>query len=466
MMSEALRAGPRLCSSLEPLRAGPQPRLRSKARRGFTLVELMVAVATGLTVGLAAFLLAKVSLGAFQQDARVNNAQHAVLMAMNRITADVKRAGFMSTPNAAADDNICQRSTLPAAQSALLVAADVYEGRPGSGNYLGVDAYGAAPNNALPAVVTGLENNRVPDRLRVSGNYMTTERIRYRLVQAAANTVDIAIETNAVQRIYRDSPPSGAGQTICRMFPANRIMRLVDGKKKDTYVRITGCNEAEAGGYLTSASVNFAPLAAAVPNVPGVCGVRNGNEAGTMNTVNIIEYSLQQVPQPFGATELDAQGLPASAASLVRWDNGPLALTTGEDTRMDLLRRELDANGNVILGTGEVVAEWAADFKLRMTYASAAGQAMNTLLVDSGFDKDNAAGEPPPPQRIRSLGIRLTTRSREPDRQSRQAGVPVFTDPLDRFEVFPSGTIRKNRMARVRTMYTEVSLPNLAGVTW
>jgi prepilin-type N-terminal cleavage/methylation domain-containing protein len=444
--------------------------VRAKARRGFTLVELMVAIATGLTVGLAAFLLAKVSLGAFQQDARVGNAQHAVLMAMNRITADVKRAGFMTTPNAADDVNICQRSTLPGAQSALLIAANVFEGKTGSGNFYGVSAYGTAPNNALPVLVTGVENGRTPDRLRVSGNYMTTERIRYRVVQSAANIVDIAIETNAVQRIYRDSPPAAGSPTICRMFPTDRILRLVDGKKKDTYVRITGCNETEAGGYLTSATVTFAPFAGGVPNVPGVCGVRDGNEAGTMNTVNIIEYSVQQVAQPFGASELDVHGLPPSAASLVRWDNGVLAQTTGEDSRVDLLRREIAWNGAVIPGTGEVVAEWAADFKLRLRFADRAGTATTPSwsLLDTGFDKDNAtpAGEPPPPQRIRSVGIRLTTRSREPDRQSRVGAVPLHTDALDRFEVFPTGVNRKNRMARVRTMYTEVSLPNLAGVAW
>lgn len=440
---------------------------RRRTRRGFTLVELMVAIATGLTVGLAAFLLAKVSLGAFQQDARVNNAQHAVLMAMNRITADVKRAGFMTTPNAANDDNICQRSLLPTTQARLLVAADVYEGTPGSGNYNNIDAYGTSPNAALPAVVTGAENARLPDRLRISGNYLTTERIRYRFVDSATNVVTIAIETNAVQRIYRDSPPSGGGQTICRMFPDNRIMRLVDGKRKDTYVRIAanGCNEAETGGYLTSATVAFTPLGGAVPNVPGVCGIRNGNEAGTMNTVNVIEYSLQQLQPPFSAAELDIHGLPPSAASLVRWDDGALAQTTGEDTRMDLLRRELDADGNVIAGSGEVVAEWAADFKLRMWYAPTAGA---TVLADTGFDKDDGSpgSEPPRPERIRAIGVRLTTRSREPDRQSRTGGVPTAIEPLDRFEVFPAATIRKHRMARVRTMYTEVSLPNLSGVTW
>ena len=58
----------------------------ARKRRGFTMIELMVALTTGVTVGLAAFLLAKVSLGAFQQDARVNNAQHSVLMAMNTST--------------------------------------------------------------------------------------------------------------------------------------------------------------------------------------------------------------------------------------------------------------------------------------------------------------------------------------------------------------------------------------------
>jgi hypothetical protein len=204
-----------------------------------------------------------------------------------------------------------------------------------------------------------------------------------------------------------------------------------------------------------------------LPRVSGVCGVAEGNAGGTVNTVNVVEYSVQQIAQPIDAAALAVHGLQASMASIVAWDNGALAQTTGENTRMDLLRREIDATGAVIPNSGEVIAEWVADFKLRAWFTQGAG-ALSNQLFDTGFDKADAnpGAEPPQPQRIRSLGIRLTTRSREPDREARAGAAPGPTAPLDRFEVFPAATPRKNRMARVRTMYADVSLPNLANASW
>ncbi len=437
-------------------------RTRRLAKRGFTLVELMVAISTGMTVALAAFLLAKVSLGSFQQDARVNNAQHSAVMAMNRLVADVKRAGFMSTPDASSDNNICQRNSLPTNQRALLIGANVFEGKAGGGNFYNVAAYGTTPNNTLPVLATGPENNRQPDRLRIAGNFMTTERLIFRSVNEGSNTINLAVDTNAMQRIFRDSP--AGGQTACRLFPNNRILRLVDAKKMDSYVRIASCSETMAGSYLGSVTIVYTNFAGSLPRVSGVCGVAEGNAGGTVNTVNVVEYSVQQV----APGTLGVHGLQASMASIVGWD-AALAPTTGEDTRMDLLRREIDATGAVVANSGEVIAEWVADFKLRAWFTQGTGEILSGRLFDTGFDKEDASpgAEPPPPQRIRSLGIRLTTRSREPDRERRLgAAAPGPTAPLDRFEVFPTSTPRKNRMARVRTMYTEVSLPNLTHASW
>lgn len=431
----------------------------ARRRRGFTMIELMVAISTGLTVGLAAFLLAKVSLGAFQQDARVNNAQHAVLMAMNRVAADIRRGGFMTTPDASTDQAMCDRNNLAAARRALLVGVNLIEGT-------SVAAYGAAPNSALPLTITGPENNRAPDRVRISGNFMTTERITYRAVDATTNTVNVAVDTNAIQRIHRDA--GGVANSVCRLFVTNTFLRLVDSNRRETYVRTTGCTQTMTGSLVAAVVINFATIDNPLPRIPGVCGVAEGNAGGSVNPVNIIEYSVQQIPQPLNAAQLAVHGLPIGMQPIARWDatvSADTFSTTGDDTRVDLLRRQLNYTGAVIANSGEVIADYAADFKTRARYIDGP---LSRRLLDSGFDKDDGvpAGEPIAPNRIRSVGIRLTTRSKETDREGRVGATPAFDAPLDRFRAFPNAALRKYSFARVRTMYTEVSLPNLSGAQW
>ena len=53
---------------------------RRRARRGFTLVELLVAMAAGLIVSMAAFLLSKNAMRFFQHESRISAAQLAATL--------------------------------------------------------------------------------------------------------------------------------------------------------------------------------------------------------------------------------------------------------------------------------------------------------------------------------------------------------------------------------------------------
>ncbi len=464
-----------MTSSLVPT-LGSTPGLGSRAlgararscrgsRRGFTLVELMVAISTGLMVAAAAFLLAKVSLNAFQQDARVNNAQQTALTALQRLTTDLKRAGYMATPFITEDPSRCG-PVPPAASANWLIGANIFEGNPGGGNFLNIAAYGIVGNEALPVVATGAENLRAPDRLSIAGNLMGNEVFRYRRVNTATMLVELEVDSNAVQRVFRDSPPGA--QTVCRFFPGDRMARLLDDGGKETYVQLVpgGCVETPSGSFLSAVTVQIAVLGGgALPS--GTCSPAAG---GSINVVNVVEYSVQQVAQPLDAAALAAEGLQASMQPIVAWSplmGGDGISVLGEDTRMDLIRRERDYNGAIIPNSGEVLGEWVADFKMRVRYVANPG---GTALTDSGFHKeDGGAGEPIRPQRIRAVGVRLSTRSREADReQQSQPGVPIpdAQTPLDRFRVFPAGANRTNLFARVRTAYAEVHLSNYAQVNW
>ena len=78
-----------------------------RAPRGFTLVELLVAITAGLFVAVAAFALAKQGSRFFQQEARVANAQFAATLGFDRLRADIARAGFLTTANVQRDPFHC-----------------------------------------------------------------------------------------------------------------------------------------------------------------------------------------------------------------------------------------------------------------------------------------------------------------------------------------------------------------------
>jgi Tfp pilus assembly protein PilE len=165
----------------------PVPIPGDGSRRGFTAVELMVAITTALVVCAGAYSLAKTSLEAFQQEARMNAAQYNNVMGMNRLVTDIKRAGFQTSPDAATDAQVC---VVPGAtQSALLRAVNVTEGATGYGVGTGVGALLDYP--VLPVEVTGLTNRRAPDRIRLSANYATAERFKLGAVDLAGDRISV-----------------------------------------------------------------------------------------------------------------------------------------------------------------------------------------------------------------------------------------------------------------------------------
>ena len=73
----------------------------ANARRGFTLIEVIVALSAGVLVSMAAFMLSKGATAFFQREARISTAQLGLTLAMNRLTNDIQRASLNSSPNAA-----------------------------------------------------------------------------------------------------------------------------------------------------------------------------------------------------------------------------------------------------------------------------------------------------------------------------------------------------------------------------
>ncbi|MFO0553127.1 MAG: hypothetical protein U0271_32365 [Polyangiaceae bacterium] len=426
---------------------------RIDVRAGFTAVELVVAVTTGLMVAAGAYMLAKTSLDVFQQEARMNAAQFSNLMGMNRLTTDIKRAGYQTSPLAETDTvNVCVPPTDDVLKE-MLTAVRVFEGNGGTNGlarvtYGGTSAPSAPDYPDLDGDLTAT-NNRFPDRLRLSGNFTTSEIFHLGNVELATGKIAIQVDQLSVQRVFRDL--AGGGPDICDIFWANgvpHIARLLDPGGKARFLRVVNCSSTPGTGNYSEVIVTTDPI----PSGPSCTADPSG---GYLNPVNFVDYAAMNLN---GLTASDF-GLPASTQAVIDED-AALAGFIGSNTRLSLVRRELDADGNPIPESGEIVADYVADlnFSARVTNASPP-----YVLTPAPFETLDAV----PPQRIRALGVRLTTRARNPDRETGHdpAAPPSPDQPLQSFHVFGAGAVLRYRYARVRTLFTEVSIPNLAGVT-
>jgi len=413
----------------------------AELRRGFTMVELMVAITAAMVVCAGAYTLARTSLDVFQQEARMNAAQFSNVMGMNRLTTDIKRAGYMMTPDAVGDPNVCAKPTsLPLTE--LLFAVNVQEGDPTSAAYSGATI--PAPN--LPPAVVDAANNRNPDRLRVAGNYAIAERFKLGNVDAdpTSQLINIEVDQLAVQRIFRDSLSGGPG--FCSYFPNNGLARLVDNAGLTRYIEIVGCAPTTNGDGSNYATLQL--TAASMPTGPG-CGELSG---GYINPINIIDYAAMNLTQ----AEALAEGMGTQLAALMTQD-AAIAGVVGDASRMELVRRQLKADGSI--RTAEIVADYVVDLNFQ-------GRVANTPLTPHVLTTVPFTGQigTQPQNRIRQLGVRLSTRARNPDRMVAPNPGPDKDTPLTLFRVFPTAATQRLAWARVRTFYSDVNITNLNGI--
>lgn len=418
-----------------------------RARRGFTAVELTVAVTAGLMVAAAAFTLAKTSTEVFQQEARMNAAQFSNLLGMDRLTADIKRAGFQTSPDPSGDPSVCS----PPATAKLkefLTAVRIYEGKTDSTSDYATKTYGTGypAHNVVLA-----ENNRAPDRLRLVGNYATSERFKIGLVDQTTGKVGIEVDQLPVQRIFADKDNTGG---FCVYFPNDSMVRIQDQAGLTRFAPVTGCDDTAQSGS------NYTQLIVTVDVAAFVGGSCSEPSGGYINPLSMVEYFLVR------ANDLTTYGFPTGVATIGGEDVG-LAAITGEASRMMMIRREIDSTG-ATLGMPEIVSDYAVDLNVRARYAEPAPTATPAFtLADQDFD----AMADVPPNQLRTLGVRLTTRARNPDRSDGPATPPASNIALARFKVFAASdtasTTNKFQFARVRTLYADVNMPNMANhIPW
>lgn len=410
-------------------------RMQREAARGFTLIELVVALSAGLMVSMSALLLSRNATKFFQNEARISATQLAATLGMNRLTQDLQRAAFLSTRNNFNDRTLCAGVGSPATLTGL------------AGLQIRVGG-SVASRPAELAQSTDPQNGLNPDNVIISGSMDASERfaVAWSFEGGGQRSVDLQLD-GAVARLRQTATQNGQTllQILTPIFRPGRFLRFMDD----------GRGQGSVWGVIESFNVTGAVgaetvrvILAATPAVPlktqsTTCGLSSGANRGVfISVVSRVLYDLRSLQTD------------PTYATLVAPD-ATTAPLTGEALRTELIRVELDANNNQIAGTLELVAELAVDLKFGVTKAPISGSALayNPQMTTYGFDDPQVMSTP---ELVRAVQVRLSTRTRVPDRDL-QLGASGHNY---RFAVLQPPI--RERFTRLRTLHATVALPNQA----
>jgi hypothetical protein len=395
---------------------------------GFTLVELMVAMVGGLFVSMAVFAIAKHSSSFAMRQSRVADATLQNTVGFERLRADISRAGFLTTPNMVDDPALCRGTVYP---TWLRRMASVY--------------IEPVPVPALSSEIT--LNGFSPQRIVLTGNYASGNQFAVREI-IAGPPVQVVLQPNRLGMAEIGYPAAPVEATLSRIFVAGRALRVVDKTGRIQFGAIAG----------VTAGANPAIVLAVDPalqfrsgSAVG-CGIEGLGVGMVANVVNIIRYDLRNLNV---STEPGYKPMFAGGPSY-------------ETTRRELVREELDLNGNPFANTLELISEYTVDLGFSLLVSQGTGGlepiAPANVSQYAGTPGTLSAGKGP--QHIRAVRFWLSNRSQEADRDGQLDYTAAVPGPTHlRMSMDPTNPALPP-FARVRTLQTTVPLNNQATIAW
>jgi len=391
-------------------------RTHRRRQAGFTLIEMMVALAIGALVIAAVFMLGGASARHFQEQQRVGVTQRSVRMAMSRLTRDVQLAGYMHVPSEQAPTvNRCPTPALPRTVPAIWMA----DGDP-------------TGNAALDSVNRAL-NGVSADQLRLIGNFNTADQYLIDSVNRGGNTLFLQERWLSFQRNFT-VPTTGGSRTadvqrFNATFAPGRMLHLETATRQHIFVTVSS---AAIDSTARNATVTITPALGA--NNPCLAGLGRGT---LVSPLSEIRYQIQAAP--------------AGSTTAPRSAN-----VVGPNTQ--LVREELNmGDGTVIAGTRRTVLEYAIDFNIDAWVDTSPPTLPPNIVRQNGAAAQ--ATIQARPWQVRSLVVSLAARTPEQDRRFpwTYTGGRAATDPLNRFRVFTD----RDGAARVRQITVDIQTPNL-----
>jgi hypothetical protein len=398
--------------------------------RGFTLTELMVAMSGGLMISIAVFLLARQASRFYTREARTSTATLSNLIGFERLRVDIARAGFMASPNIREDLAPCNNpKETPDGWPEYLAHLQSIWIQP-----IGTD---------LPPQFR--QQGRNPMRITLAGNYASADQFEVRNIAHVDETYTayLAVQSTSMQRLaHGDGGTVVPADALASIFGVGRAVRIVDPEGRHHYGRVLNTIGGEQPRITLAADPELRERSVGHRE----CGLIGVDTGSLINVVNIVHYDIRSLKNDTNYRELYTSNLPYEAA-----------------THRDLVREELDVDGAPIVGTQELVAEYAVDLSFQLTGWSPSTQTLETVPLAGWADQTSAYNAPlAGPQRLRAIRATLAVRSREADRDR-----AVLGDGGGAFLRFGVGnTPGTGPYARVRTISAHIALNNQLGVMW
>ncbi len=404
------------------------------APRGFTLVELLVAIAAGSLVATAAVLLSKNAVRLFQEEARMSYAQVAVANGMARLGVDLEHAGRNTTANPRTDLRVCS---------------------------IGLADWPNGMRRLQP-----LHIELLADLAQTQGNDLRNERITIAgdmesgdnfvmnttLPGATGTTIVLQPQSRSVRRLTALVQNGDVVTRLQEIFRTGRILHI-EGPTSDYYGRIKGF--AASGNPIETISVQLetTPTVPMQPQSLLPCAIKGFGSGFPVHVISRVRYEVRSVVNN------------AAFADFIQ----PINPVVGDDSRTELIRSELDPDDNVMAGSEELITEFAIGLRFGLTALAINSQ------PDSPILERFPIADPTPnaqiytiagaadvvgtrPESIRAVQVRLSTRSRAPDRPLGLAGQPGRP-----YRFFIGTALGADKFARVRTLEREFSLINMRG---
>jgi prepilin-type N-terminal cleavage/methylation domain-containing protein len=394
-----------------------------RRRGGFTLVELLIALAAGSFTISAAYALASLSATNYTAQTQVGETQVGVRTAMEQIRRDFGRAGFLGARNITEHPDC---GSVPVASPA-----------PGAGEEIrGLRVL--VDGSMTPEVRTLLDEPNNPtrvDRVTLWGNYATSDA--YRMFDKPPSLTELRFQTtkDSFRRSFFD-PGTGGNPSVYN--PARLAAAF-----EDRWVRI------ESNGrywFRAVASVNTTAGSEGIVLVdplPEACAVEEG----------IVISPLSRIT--YRVTDLDADAVASAALSRLR-----SAGTPGSE-RAVLIRQEENIQTTAVddLNSVRLVLDYATEFVV-----NAVVNTQPAGMLPEFFERTDATApdvEDSPPEQFRSLRVRISARSADANPNLPQVPRADRNAPFVAFQVPIAGAVAGSFWASVRTLSAEIFLPNL-----